>query len=68
MKAHRRYRRQHAPQVGLALSGMRQKSHVNEQGVRVITDFEVLSVSLVSAEQALHPSWRVIEVSQEAGK
>jgi len=33
--------------------------------VREINDFEVHSVSLVPAEQALHPSWRVLEVEEE---
>lgn len=65
MKAHRTYRRKHAPRTGIAMSGTARASHVNAHGVRVITDFEVLSVSLVNASQVLHPSWRIVKVKQD---
>ena len=68
MKAHRKYRRKNMPQIGIALSGVVRESPVNEQGVRVITGFAVLSVSLVPAEQAVHPSWRIVEVDGKSVK
>lgn len=65
MKARRTYRRKCALRTGIAMSGTARASHVNAHGVRVITDFEVLSVSLVNASQVLHPSWRVVKVTHE---
>ena len=52
-------------EVGFAPSGTIVESTLRPDGVREITDFRLVSVSLVPPEQTLHPSWYVQEVRRD---
>lgn len=53
--------------VGFGASGTIKKSHVREDGVRVIDDFDLKTVSIVSEDQLLDPRC-AIEYGEEDGR
>lgn len=44
-----------------AIEGIIRDATTRPNGVLEINDFEIHAISLVPAEQALHPAWRVLE-------
>lgn len=48
-----------AETLGVVIDGMIEDSEIREDGVRLIKRMRIHSLSLVSPEQTLHPSWQI---------
>ena len=54
-----------AEELGVGIDGTIEDSEISEDGVRLIKRMRIHSISLVSPEQVLHPSWQITEVRDE---